>query len=244
MRCPIHCIFSLDFQLGQHLQWQWKTHFAFVYVINLAPSDSWFLLFSRDLSFAFCRWRSVMCLAHHLPKPHCLVGHNFLILWPSKTGSRYKLYLNRWETYMNRWLGGTGAEINVGLLHLKDKSVCLFLGDLSVWIFVFKYIRPGHSASMIPWLPEKICCCQFFLMWATLVMLLFSAGLSLLVTNVVAALALVSYYNCKIPSAITIKKVKKKKKCMYVLQVLEITWRTRVERKTERTWTWGLLSLG
>ena len=215
MCCPLHCIFSLDFQLGQHLQWQWKTHFAFVYVISLAPSDSWFLVFSRDLSFAFCRWRSVMCLVHHLPKPHCLVGHNFLIIWPSKARSRYKLYLNRWETYMNRWLKGTGAEINVGLLNLKNKSVCLFLGDLLVWIFVFKYVRPGHSASMVPWLPEKICC-QFFLMWVTLVMLLFYAGLSLLVTNVVAALALISYYNCKIPSAITIRKVKKKKKKKYI----------------------------
>ena len=47
-------------------------------------------------------------------------------------------------------------------------------------------------------------------------MLLFYAGLSLLVTNVVAALALVSYYNCKIPSAITIRKVKKKKIYIYI----------------------------
>lgn len=53
-------------------------------------------------------------------------------------------------------------------------------------------------------------------------MLLFYAGLSLLVTNVVAALALVSYYNCKIPSAITIKE-KYTDIYMYVLQVLEIT---------------------
>ena len=68
--------------------------------------------------------------------------------------------------------------------------------------------------SMIHWLSEKICC-QCFLTGATLVMLLFYAGLSLLVTDVVAALALVYYYNCKIPSAITIRKVKKKV-CIYI----------------------------
>ena len=71
-------------------------------------------------------------------------------------------------------------------------------------------------------------------------MLLFYAGLSLLVTNVVAALALVSYYNCKIPSAITIRKVKKKKKniyiyvCMYVCIAGPGNYMTHKGRKRDR----------
>ena len=95
--------------------------------------------------------------------------------------------------------------MNVGLLHLKDNSVCIFLGDLSVWIFVFKSIRPLILCSwFLSFLRNLLSVsldlsyfgCAFVLCWSQPV-----GNQCCHCTG-----PCVSYYDCKIPSAITIRK--------------------------------------